>query len=87
MFAEEFVQSYERQINEFKRLDPSDTMLPVPALEPISEEDFKAEEMTDTFDVLEDTQDDIENHEQDDEFADESDDDSDDDFDEDTAKA
>jgi type VI secretion system FHA domain protein len=79
MFAEEFVQSYERQINEFKRLDPSDTMLPVPALEPLAEEDFKAEEMTDTFDVLEDSQDNIENHEQDDDFDDESDDDSDDD--------
>jgi hypothetical protein len=75
MFAEEFVQSYERQINEFKRLDPSDTMLPVPALEPLAEEDFKAEEMTDTFDVLEDSQDNIENHEQDDDFDDESDDD------------
>ena len=56
MFAEEFVQSYERQINEFKRLDPSDTLIPVPALEPLSEEDFNAD-MTDTFDVLKDAKD------------------------------
>ena len=83
MFAEEFVQSYERQINEFKRLEPSDTVLPVPALEPLAEEDFKAEDMTDTFDVLEDSQDHIENNEQDDDFEDDSDNDLDDDFDED----
>ena len=91
MFAEEFVQSYERQINEFKRLEPSDTVLPVPALEPLAEEDFKAEEMTDTFDVLEDSQDNIENIEQDDDFKDDSnndiDDDLDDDLDDDQAKA
>jgi predicted component of type VI protein secretion system len=48
MFAEEFVQSYERQINEFKRLDPAAAPQPVAPLEPLSEEDFDAE-MTGTF--------------------------------------
>ncbi len=43
MFAEEFVQSYERQINEFKRLGPSVSAHPAPVLEPLSEEDFEAE--------------------------------------------
>ncbi len=43
MFAEEFVQSYERQINEFKRLGPSLSAHPAPVLEPLSEEDFEAE--------------------------------------------
>ena len=80
MFAEEFVRSYERQINEFKRLDPPDSLLPIPALEPLSEEDLK-EEMTDTFDVLEDSQDDIRNLEQADDFNDDVDDDIDDDTD------
>jgi len=43
MFAEEFVKSYERQIAEFKRLDPSGSPYPVPVLEPLSEEDFEEE--------------------------------------------
>jgi len=43
MFAEEFVQSYERQINEFKRLDPSQSPLPMATLEPLSKEEFEAE--------------------------------------------
>ncbi len=42
MFAEEFVQSYERQINEYKRLDPSHRANPAPVLEPLSEEEFEA---------------------------------------------
>lgn len=40
MFAEEFVQSYERQLAEFKRLDPSAAPQPV-ALEPLPEEEFE----------------------------------------------
>ena len=44
MFAEEFVQSYERQINEFKRIDPVDSPYPKPKLEPLSEEEFEAAE-------------------------------------------
>ena len=43
MFAEEFVLSYERQINEFKRLGPSASAHPAPVLEPLAEEDFEAE--------------------------------------------
>ncbi len=42
MFAEEFVLSYERQINEFKRLGPSASAHPAPVLEPLAEEDFEA---------------------------------------------
>ena len=87
MFAEEFVGSYERQINEFKRLDPSDSLMPVAALEPLSEEDFDAEvnddDMTDTFDVLEDEQDDIQSHDQDDDFEDDIEDDFEDDIEDD----
>jgi type VI secretion system FHA domain protein len=48
MFAEEFVQSYERQINEFKRLDPAAAPQPVAPLEPLVEADFD-EDMTGTF--------------------------------------
>ena len=43
MFAEEFVQSYERQIAEFKRLNPSELPRPVPVLEPLSEEEYDEE--------------------------------------------
>ena len=74
MFAEEFVKSYERQINEYKRLGPPDTKLPVPALEPLSVEDFDAE-MTNAYDVLEFSKDDARNSEQDDDFEDDPEDD------------
>ena len=40
MFAEEFVQSYERQIAEFKRLDPPESPRPLPVLEPLAEEEY-----------------------------------------------
>ncbi|MDH3748762.1 MAG: type VI secretion system-associated FHA domain protein TagH [Gammaproteobacteria bacterium] len=43
MFAEEFVMSYERQIAEFKRLSPMDSAQTVPTLEPLPEEDSKAD--------------------------------------------
>ena len=43
MFAEEFVQSYERQINEYKRLDPAAGPPSVAPLTPMSEEEFNAE--------------------------------------------
>lgn len=46
MFAEEFVQSYERQINEFKRLGPV-SVHPAPVLEPLAEEDFNDENSDD----------------------------------------
>jgi hypothetical protein len=46
MFAEEFVQSYERQINEFKRLGPVSAH-PAPVLEPLAEEDFNDENSDD----------------------------------------
>ena len=42
MFSEEFVQSYERQINEFKRVSPDDSPFPKPKLEPLSEEEYNA---------------------------------------------
>lgn len=43
MFAEEFVQSYERQINEFKRQDTTGIPNTAPPLEPLDEEEFEAE--------------------------------------------
>jgi predicted component of type VI protein secretion system len=43
MFAEEFVQSYERQINEFKRLDTTGIPNTAPPLEPLDENEFEAE--------------------------------------------
>jgi type VI secretion system FHA domain protein len=57
MFAEEFVRSYERQINDFKRLDPSAMPPSVAPLEPLNEADF--EEFGDDID------DDFENDEAD----------------------
>ena len=48
MFAEEFVQSYERQINEFKRLNPDDLPHPLPKLEPLSEEEYYAQQLGET---------------------------------------
>ena len=48
MFAEEFVQSYERQINEFKRLNPDNSPCPKPKLEPLSEEEFNAAHLGET---------------------------------------
>jgi len=47
MFSEEFVQSYERQINEFKRLGPAVSAQPAPVLEPLAEEDFEDDEELD----------------------------------------
>ncbi|MDJ0941737.1 MAG: type VI secretion system-associated FHA domain protein TagH [Woeseiaceae bacterium] len=43
MFAEEFVKSYDRQIAEFKRIDPADIAYPPPVLEPLTEEEIEEE--------------------------------------------
>ena len=54
MFAEEFVKSYERQINEFKRLDPSEVPTTAAPLEPLSEDalDFSTSDLPeDALDV------------------------------------
>lgn len=42
MFAEDFVKSYERQVNEFKRLDPSVVPTLAQPLEPLAEDDFES---------------------------------------------
>jgi len=63
MFAEEFVQSYERQINEFKRLDTTGIPNTAPPLEPLDEEEFEAE-MQDALnddDIDDDIEDDVDN--------------------------
>ncbi len=43
MFGEEFVKAYERQIAEFKRVNPDDLPHPKPVLEPLSEEEYEEE--------------------------------------------
>jgi predicted component of type VI protein secretion system len=43
MFAEEFVKAYERQINESKRSDPSESPQVMPKLSPLSEQQYNAE--------------------------------------------
>ena len=48
MFSEEFVQSYERQINEFKRLNPDESPYPMAKLEPLSEEEYYAQQLGET---------------------------------------
>jgi hypothetical protein len=54
MFAEEFVKSYERQIGEYKRLNPSDSPKPAVKLEPLSEQDYEEQLKRTINDELED---------------------------------